>query len=504
MDPQALIQSTSSLNNISRSFNGLAAGITRSSFLAKSIVKTVKADNIGKKKLIVSDGTFFKRRRESFLRKKREDQIEAGTVNGAIKARGNSIRDTGKGILGRILNFLGLVLIGFVVTKLPQILKGITGVIKRINQVVQIFTGFINGVIGIFQGMSAKLDQVLGMVRFFDFNKQKDGAEEAFQNVNDKLNKLNTNFILGVNRYQDDRDLDEEIKRIEEESQMKPRLFGGTDDPGASNQWWDFLDMFPNKNKTEGENNEDGEKDEIKEEVKEEVKELFEGGELKAGETALVGEGPDGKGKDRELFVPKQDGIVLPNDVTEKLLGVSSLLKSKKDEFDLEPTEGYANIEGMFSGFGVDSVKSSNTESLDISSMLNNLNFGEDLQGKVDEMVGSQQTQNFMSSLKGISKSLVPEMESIANELKDTIDTPEVENIINSMKKNMEDVVQELTPERKGQKIMMPPPPGLGAQPQLKNTSQGTGNVPKAGVAGGGVNIKEYHKHITTLITAYT
>ena len=179
-------------------------------------------------------------------------------------------------------------------------------------------------------------------------------------------------------------------------------------------------------------------------------------------------------------------------------------MKSKKDEFDLEPTEGYANIEGMFSGFGVDSVKSSNTESLDISSMLNNLNFGEDLQGKVDEMVGSQQTQNFMSSLKGISKSLVPEMESIANELKDTIDTPEVENIINSMKKNMEDVVQELTPERKGQKIMMPPPPGLGAQPQLKNTSQGTGNVPKAGVAGGGVNIKEYHKHITTLITAYT
>ena len=71
MDPQALIQSTSSLNNISRSFNGLAAGITRSSFLAKSIVKTVKADNIGKKKLIASDGTFFKRRRESFLRKKR-------------------------------------------------------------------------------------------------------------------------------------------------------------------------------------------------------------------------------------------------------------------------------------------------------------------------------------------------------------------------------------------------------------------------------------------------
>ena len=80
MDPQSLIQSTSSLNNISRSFNGLAAGITRSSFLTRSIAKTVKTDNIGKKKLITSDGNFFRRRRESFLRRKREDQIEASSL----------------------------------------------------------------------------------------------------------------------------------------------------------------------------------------------------------------------------------------------------------------------------------------------------------------------------------------------------------------------------------------------------------------------------------------
>ena len=246
MDPQALTQSTSSLNNISRSFNGLAAAITRSSFLSRSIAKTVKADNTLKKKLITSDSTFFKRRRESFLRRKREDQIEAQSVNGAVKARGKAITNTGKGVLGRILNFLGFLLIGFVVQRLPQILKGITALIKRINQVVQIFKGFINGIINVFDSMSARLDQVLGMVRFFDFDKQKEDAEDAFQNVNDKLKNLNTSFIAGVNRYQNDKDLDEEIERIESESEPKDRLFG-TDDPGASNQWWDFLDMFPNK-----------------------------------------------------------------------------------------------------------------------------------------------------------------------------------------------------------------------------------------------------------------
>ena len=51
---------------------------------------------------------------------------------------------------------------------------------------------------------------------------------------------------------------------------------------------------------------------------------------------------------------------------------------------------------------------------------------------------------------------------------------------------------------------MMPPPPGLGAQSQSKNTPQSSGGISKAGAKGGGLNGKEYHKHLTTLITAYT
>ena len=507
MDPQALTQSTSSLNNISRSFNGLAAAITRSSFLSRSIAKTVKADNTLKKKLITSDSTFFKRRRESFLRRKREDQIEAQSVNGAVKARGKAITNTGKGVLGRILNFLGFLLIGFVVQRLPQILKGITALIKRINQVVQIFKGFINGIINVFDSMSARLDQVLGMVRFFDFDKQKEDAEDAFQNVNDKLKNLNTSFIAGVNRYQNDRDLDEEIERIESESEQKDRFFGGTDDPGASNQWWDFLDMFPNKNKTEGENNEDGEKDDIKEDVKNEVLTYFEGGEIKAGQTALVGEGKDGKSKDRELFVPKQDGFILPNNITEKLMEASSFLESSKLKDSMKSTAENFDIgtmTDMMKGFS--SVLDSMSEVKDPSKNIESI--GEELktslQSQMRGLVEGNESKSVIDSIKGISESLKPEMEGLAFDLKDIIDDSDIKSLFQSTKTNVDGVIKEITPERKGQKIMMPPPPGLGAQSQSKNTPQSSGGISKAGAKGGGLNIKEYHKHLTTLITAYT
>jgi len=502
MDPQALVQSTSSLNNISRSFNGLAAGITRSSFLARSIAKTVKTDNIGKKKLLTSDATYFKRRRESFLRRRREDQLEASTVNGAAKARGKAITNTGKGVLGRILSFLGIVLIGFVVQRLPQILKGVTALIKRITQVVQIFKGFINGVIGVFESMSGKLDQVIGMFRFWDFGKQRDEAEDSFNKVNDKIKNLNTSFIAGVNRYQDDGDLDEEIERIDAESKQKERIFGGEDDPGAKNQWWDFLDLFPNKNRTEGEGNEDGQKDDIKEEVKNEVLEYFEGGEIKAGETALVGEGKDGKSKDRELFTPKQDGFILPNNITERLMEASSFLESDKLQNSMKSSvENFdiSTMNDMMKGFSsvMDTMGNIEDPSKNIEKI-------DDVKEEKDK--GNRGFLGWRSSVDWMTGGLT-DLDKKGNEfnlINPKDDDSEIESLFKSIKTDSDGLIDEITPERKGQKIMMPPPPGLGAGSQSKNTPQSSGGIPKSGGKSGGLNIKEYHKHITTLITAYT
>jgi len=505
MDPNALISSTTSLNKISRSFTGLSTGIAKSSFLTRSIAKNINTENRNKRKLISSDASFFRSRREGILRRKREDAVEAQGLQGALKQRGKVIKDTGKGFLGRILSFLGIVLIGFVASRLPAILKAVTGLVKRIQQAVGILTGFINGVVGIFTGMGEKLTEIVGMFSGFDFSGTQEKSKESLTKVNEDLNKLNRGFIDSVNTYKDDSELDEVISKINEKRKERP--------------WWDPLGVFEeeegeektdeekyNESKSDddkpwGELSDDEKKDFLKKNAKieyskvpEGVLTMNQGGELKKGESAIVGDDAKGKGKDRELFVPNQDGIIFPNNITEKLLEASSFLESKKNKFNLEPKEGYANIEGMFSGFGVESSVSKSTKNkIDPSSI-----FGSGFTSS-----GAEDVEGVMSSLMGIGKSLMPEMESVANELKDVIDTPEVQETFASVKESMQGVLKEITPKRKGATIMMPMP--QEGQSQSMNSPQGDAGTPTSITGGGGgVNIKEYHKHLTTLITAYT
>ena len=505
MDPNSLISSTTSLNKISRSFSGLSAGITKSSFLTRSIAKNINTENRNKRKLISSDASFFRSRREGILRRKREDAVEAQGLQGAIKQRGKVIKDTGKGFLGRILSFLGIVLIGFVASRLPAILKAVTGLVKRIQQAVGILTGFVNGVVGIFTGMGEKLTEIVGMFTGFNFSGTQEKSKESLTKVNEDLNKLNRGFIESVNTYRDDSELDEAIAKINEKRKERP--------------WWDPLGVFEeeegeektdeekyNESKSDddkpwGQLSDDEKKDFLKKNAKieyskvpEGVLTMNQGGELKKGESAIVGDDAKGKGKDRELFIPNQDGFILPNNITEKFLEASSFLESKKNKFNLEPKEGYANIEGMFSGFGVESSVSKSTKNkIDPSSI-----FGSGFTSS-----GAEDVEGVMSSLMGIGKSLMPEMESVANELKDVIDTPEVQETFASVKESMQGVLKEITPKRKGATIMMPMP--QGGQSQSMNSPQGDAGTPTSITGGGGgVNIKEYHKHLTTLITAYT
>ena len=503
MDPNALASSTTSLNRISRSFSGLSTGIVKSSFLTRSIAKTINTENRNKQKLISSDDTFFRRRREGILRRKREDAIEAQGLQGAIKQRGKVIKDTGKGFLGRILSFLGIVLIGFLSTRLPQILKAITGLVKRIQQAVGILTGFIDGVVGIFTGMGEKLTEIVGMFTGFNFSGSEENSKKSLQKVNEDINNLNRGFINSVNQYRDDSELDDTIKQINEKRRERP--------------WWDPLGVFEKpEEKTdeelynESKSDDDKSWNELKEEEKQEFLEknaemeaakeldfttLNQGGELKKGEAAIVGDDAKGRGKNRELFIPNQDGFVFPNNITEKFLEASSFLESKKNKFDLEPEEGYANIEGMFSGFGVESSISKSTKNkIDPSSI-----FGGSM---TSDMGGSVDVEGVMNSLMGISKSLMPQMESVANELKDVIDTPEIQTKFESVKNDMQGILGEITPKRKGTTIMMPMP--QGGQSQSMNSPQG-GSADSIGLGvPSSVNIKEYYKHITTLVTAYS
>ena len=507
MDPTSLIKSTSSLNRISRSFNGLSASITRSSFLTRSIAKTINQDNRSKKLAISTDGSFFRKRRESILRRKREEQVEASGVSGVLKQKGKVLKDTGKGFLGRVLSFIGIVLLGFLVTKLPVILKGVQAVIKRIQQVVGILTGFVNGIIGIFEGMGKKLDQIISFLNPFDkLGEQKENAQKTLKDVQKKQSGLTKGFINSVNRYKDDSELDEIIKEIEEKRNRpwwNPLGFGeDNSEDSAETDEGKYNESKSDEDKAWKDLSQKEQEDFIKKNTQVKSAEdmgvltMNQGGELKKGEAAIVGDDAKGKGKDRELFVPNQDGFILPNNITEKFLEASSFLESKKlsslkigKEYTVNNPPNRGNYDRTVTGF--------REFTKDYKQWVKDNPLGTKSGQKVEP------SDSMIESLKSVGDSLKPQMESVANELKEVIDTPEMQKTITNVKKSMQGVLKEITPKRKGQTIMIPAPQGG----QSKSSGGGGGVLPTSstsGAASGRLNIKEYHKHLTTLITAYT
>ncbi len=514
MDPTPLIKSTSSLNTISRSFTGLSASISRSSFLTRSIAKTINQDNRNKKLAIDNDGTFFRRRRENILRRKREEQVEASGVRGVINQKGKTVKDTGKGFLGRILSFLGIILIGWIVTKLPAIIKGVQGLIKRIQQTVSVLKNFVDGIVDILEGMGRKFDEIIDFLNPFNFSKDKDDAEKQLKGAGEKIQEVNRGFIDSVNEYKDDSELDKVIEEIEKK---RNRPWWNPAGWGENNNNLDLTEQDKEDLYNESKSSEDKawndltkkeqeeflrKNTEIKVSEDEDIVTMNKGGELKKGESAIVGDDAKGKGKDRELFVPNQDGIIFPNNITEKLLEASSFLESKKLKSSLKSTAEEFDPTKMMEGFSgiLGTLKTVKDPSKGI------LNFGEELKESLNSqmsgMVDSDESQSLIESLKGISESLKPEMESVVNELKEVIDTPEMQETFANVKKNMQGVLKEITPERKGTTIMMPMSGGQ-SQSQSKASGGGITSIPSTGNTGG-LNIKDYHKHLTTLITSYT
>ena len=140
----AVLKSNISINSIRDSAANFTKGLMRSRQTASEIVNKTNENNKFKRTLIGNDNSFFVKRRENARRRQREDELEASTVQGSTKRQGNVVSRSTKGFLGRILDFFGIVLIGWFVNTLPQIIKSIQGLIKRIQGVITILTNFMN------------------------------------------------------------------------------------------------------------------------------------------------------------------------------------------------------------------------------------------------------------------------------------------------------------------------------------------------------------------------
>ena len=197
----SLLKSSISIDSIRKSVVKFREGLVKSNNTASDIIKTTNRNNIFSRKLISKDNEFFNRRREAVRRRQREDELEASSVSGVTKRQGNIVSRSTKGFLGRILDFLGIVLIGWFINTLPKILEKIKGFINLIRKVVGVLTGFVEGIGDFLTLFGTGIQNAIDSLPFVDVMFLKKQNEENLDSTEGNLIRTSNDLTDTANDY---------------------------------------------------------------------------------------------------------------------------------------------------------------------------------------------------------------------------------------------------------------------------------------------------------------
>ena len=191
----SLLKSSISINSIKDSVTSFTKGLSKSRDIASNIIKQTRESNNFKQTLIGKDNEFFRKRRENVRRKQREDELESSTVSGVTKKQGNVVTRSTKGFLGRILDFFGIILIGWFVTNLPKILESLSGLINIIRKTIGVLTGYIGGIKDFIVGFGRGIAEAFSKLPKVDLFGLRAKNTEQLESADINLRRLNRDLI---------------------------------------------------------------------------------------------------------------------------------------------------------------------------------------------------------------------------------------------------------------------------------------------------------------------
>ena len=314
----SLRKSSISINSISNTFASFSKGITNAKQKSDDILKQTRETNLFKSKLIRKDGEFFARRRENVRRKNREDELESSSITGVAKKEGNIVTRSTRGFLGRIIDFLGVILVGWALVNLPMIIKRLQGLFKLIQKVVGILSGFIDAIRGFLVAIGKPIVNLIDSIRKIDFTNQRKQVQDSTESVNSNLTKLDKDFRESVNDFIND----ENISRA---NQLADEI-ENSDVEQRTNQDVDAAALTP----VESQENDKKENITVETQIPD-VEPRAEGGDVEPNKPYTVGE------RGVEVFVPDQSGTIIPND---ELVAQNTEVEEEDDESELEGVKG--------------------------------------------------------------------------------------------------------------------------------------------------------------------
>jgi murein DD-endopeptidase MepM/ murein hydrolase activator NlpD len=186
----SLINIRSSIKSVRSAFSGLKkkTGNLNNILLRKTKVK---------RESIARNYILSQRRDEGERRKNREDLIEASSIGGVIKRQAKAVASSTKGFLGRIMDFLGTLLVGWLLYNLPSIITMAQELIARMQRLSTIVTGFFSKTTSIFTGFGNVLGAIGTNILTFDFTDSKRRVKNAMSDLGSTFDDMQSQFDEG-------------------------------------------------------------------------------------------------------------------------------------------------------------------------------------------------------------------------------------------------------------------------------------------------------------------
>ena len=200
----SLFKSSISIKSIGNTATSFLKSLTNQRIIAQEITEKTRETNKFKRTLISNDNKFFRKRQENIRRKDREDELEASQITGITKTQGAVLVKSTRGFLGRMLNFIGILLIGWAVNNLPGIIKGIESLIKNIIRIGGVLGFFVNGVKDVLVGIGSLITNTISNITGFDFLGGKKEVEDGLEGAQANIMKSQRELVESANLFSDE------------------------------------------------------------------------------------------------------------------------------------------------------------------------------------------------------------------------------------------------------------------------------------------------------------
>ena len=192
---KSLLGNSNTIETIQNSINAFGVSLRAANSTSSQIIRGFTESNRQRRNSIIKRRELFSKRREAVRRREKEDQIEASRVGGIFRRTAKVIGSSTKGFLGRIMDFIGTILVGWIVTNLPVIIDTVQDLIGRIQKAAGILKNWFEGTINFFTGFTSNLGDIATRAFSFDFLGQKKQVEEASDKVKSGAQAVTRDFL---------------------------------------------------------------------------------------------------------------------------------------------------------------------------------------------------------------------------------------------------------------------------------------------------------------------